>query len=150
MDLAKLVGNKSLGYRMEQKSWKKYLFGKEIYVEATILDNGATVFVTGGDSSHIGAISVAETGNGSGDAEEQMQETCLTAEGKSRVLCQTIEFPGHKEAVISEKWAKELAGKWKCRVIVQAGIHYDNVTKEQIRQIVVMTDEMLKEVVKWK
>lgn len=131
---------------MQQLEIKRSLFGKDICMQLTRLDDGITVLLTGGDKSHVGAISIAEP-------VEQKTEPIHFAAGtgvtkkQPEVTCQTISFPGHKEAVISEKWATEIAEKNKCRTIVQVGIHYDNATKEQILEIVKVTEELLEEVI---
>lgn len=124
---------------MQQLEIERSLFGKDIYMQLTRLDDGITVLLTGGDKSHVGAISIAEPMHFEAGTEVTKKQP--------EVTCQTISFPGHKEAVISEKWATEIAEKNKCRTIVQVGIHYDNATKEQILEIVKVAEELLVEVI---
>ena len=104
-----------------KKTIRKTLFNAEIFAEANFLDEGISVIVTGGNKSHIGSISVAE------------------ADGSIN----TTTYPGHKDNVVGEHWARMLAKKYSCRVIVVCGIHYDNVTKDMIASIVETTDNML-------
>ena len=99
------------------------LFDREINLVVTYVDNGVTVLLTGGDLSHFGATSIMdEAGN-------------LTSQ------C----FEGHKEGAIADKWAKSLFDKYKKPILVSVGIHYDDASKKQIDEIVMLTDELLEE-----
>lgn len=66
----------------------KELFGHPIAAHVTFLDDGAHVLLTGGQRSHIGAISLAQSGR----------------------LLASVSYPGHKEQVISDVWAVRLSG----------------------------------------
>lgn len=94
-------------------TWKKTVLGYPICAELTMLDDGAQLLLTGGCKSHIGSVTVAD---------------CDGAE-------QTIALPGHKEAAVSASWAKELAKRLNCRVAVTCGIHYDQLSKEELGQV---------------
>lgn len=49
---------------------------------------------------------------------------------------ETTVFPGHKEHFLTEPLAKTLASALDCRVVVTAGVHLENITAEEIREIV--------------
>lgn len=102
---------------------QRELFGHAIWCQAEQLDSGLHVLVTGGCRTHIGAVSVAEPGKDT----------------------KTMTFPGHKDQFVSEPWAKALAEKTGARVCVVCGIHYDDATKEQIAEILRITDGLLAE-----
>lgn len=90
-----------------------------------MLDQGIRVDLYGGDLPHIGAVSAVSC--------DKRLETIL--------------FPGHREAVLSESWAASLnQARPVCPVAVTAGIHYDGVTREDIEEIVKVTEEMRKQV----
>lgn len=99
-----------------------YLMGKEINCLAVKLDSGINVILGGGDVSHIGAVSMVEE------------------DGKIN----TFAFPGHREAVISDKWSKAIHEKTTETVVVSAGIHYDNISKNDIKTVLDYTDNLLK------
>lgn len=105
----------------------RVLFGKEITADITILDIGIIILLTGGEVTHIGALSA------------------ISQDG----TMETIQFPEHKDAVVCEKWVKEVYEQVKCPVVVEAGIHYNAASKEQIIEIVRTTDHMLSEVLTW-
>lgn len=80
------------------------LFGKKITAELTRLDQGVQVLVAGGDLSHVGAVSIVDP------------EGHIT----------TTQFPGHRDGVVSRRWAEALAETGNIPAVVTAGIHYDN------------------------
>lgn len=95
---------------------------QEIRNHILVTDNGIHVLLEGGDLGHIGAVSICYQGE-----------------------VQTITIPGHKEAVISENWAKELEHAFKVPVVVEAGIHYDQISEEEIRMVLqLMNTELIK------
>ncbi|MCD7805762.1 MAG: hypothetical protein LUH19_00280 [Lachnospiraceae bacterium] len=98
--------------------------GETLTVEVLVFPAGVEINIYGGCFPHIGAVSIVDP------------------EGNTV----TTQFSGHKDAVISEKWARAVAGAGYRPVTVVAGIHYDNLTKEEIGAVVAMTDGMLEEV----
>lgn len=78
----------------------------------------------GGEKSHIGAVSGRVPGQEPVD----------------------IELPGHREGNLAAQWAEELYRTWKMPVWVECGIHYENLSKEGIRQVLDVCREMLEEI----
>ncbi len=111
--------------RTERFVVNRTLFGKKIEADVTVLQWGVQVLLYGGEKSHIGAVSV------------------IDEEGKA----QQIQFPGHKEQQLCESWSERIWQDIQEPVAVIAGIHYDGLTREQIGQIVKITEEMKKECV---
>ena len=97
------------------------ILGKEIKALVVRTDDGITVTLAGGDKSHIGAIAISD--------------------GMGHIS--TTTFPGHKETVIAETWAKELYEKYRFPVVVACGIHYDNINKTGIEKVVKACNELL-------
>lgn len=104
---------------------KKELFGFEIVAETTLLSNDIHVLITGGSLPHTGAVSMYHDG---------------TSDGFIQPL-------GHKDKTISELWSKNLSEEFHCRVTTVCGIHYDNLTFEQIMRVVSTTEKMLEETI---
>lgn len=82
------------------------------------------ISVMGGDRPHIGAVSIADL-NGH---------------------ISTFQFPGHRESIISERWVKCLYENGCSPVVVCAGIHYDNLNRDEIETVLRLTDELLLQV----
>lgn len=107
-------------------TFEEQLFGCPITCRVTRLHEGLHVLLVGGVRTHVGAVSTALPGEKS----------------------ETRYFPGHKDQFVSEPWAEKLAEKLAEPVTVVCGIHYDDATKEQIREILQCTDGMLEKLMK--
>lgn len=99
----------------------RQLFGKDITALVLCFDKGVHVSLYGGDAPHIGAVTI----------------------GDQTGICHTTQFPGHKEAVVSEQWSGALLQNGFCPAVVEAGIHYDNLSLSGIQAVLACTDEML-------
>lgn len=104
---------------------KRDILGYSIRAELQMPDHGWDVSVYGGSRSHVGAVSLAEP-NG-----------CV----------QTIERDHHRDSAVSALWSQTLATQFQTPVCVRCGIHYDNITKEQLSAIVHCCDELLQEII---
>jgi tagatose-1,6-bisphosphate aldolase non-catalytic subunit AgaZ/GatZ len=102
----------------------KIILGKEITVCVQCLNHGVQVTITGGDLSHIGSVSIVD---------------------ENGTLTTTL-FPTHRDNVIGDKWAEKIYDKISMPVVVTAGVHYDNINKNDIENIINETDDMLDEV----
>ncbi len=101
----------------------KVVFGKEIKAIVIFTDHGITAVIAGGDRAHMGAVSMVDEN------------------GK----IQTTTFPTHKETIIAENWGKALYEKYQQPVLVSAGIHYDDLSKEGIMTVVETSARLLEE-----
>ncbi len=81
------------------------------------------VGIWGGEKPHIGAVSVAESRPSLADP----ARTSATAS----IFC----FVGHKEDELAKMAAEKLAKTLKTHVVVAAGIHWDDISKEGIQKI---------------
>lgn len=97
------------------------LFDREITAEILCLEQGLHVSIFGGDLPHIGAVSIAAPDG----------------------VCSTVQFPKHRDGAVSERWAKALAYAGYCPAVVEAGIHYDQLSKQGIVEVLSLTDKML-------
>lgn len=102
-------------------SLQEVLFGYPITCQATVLDDGLSILLTGGSRTHVGAVSICRTG--------EVPDTCC--------------FPGHKDHVLSEAWAKALSERHEGTICVACGIHYDHATGQQIQEILAAADRLL-------
>ena len=102
------------------------VIGKKVWTVITRTDEGINITVAGGDKPHIGAISIVD---------------------KAGQVSTTV-FPSHKEAVISEKWAKAFYERYQEPVVVSAGIHFDGITKDNIAKVVDECDLLLEKLLK--
>jgi gallate decarboxylase subunit D len=96
---------------------------EDIKLEAIPVGRDLLLLITGG-VSHIGAASTAYP----------------SGEGTEAV---TSAVPGHKEHTLSEEYARRASAALGRTVTVVMGIHYDNLSKEEIKEISKRTTEML-------
>ena len=82
------------------------------------------VAVWGGEKPHIGAVSVAEP-------RPSLRDSSLTSASAS-VIC----VLGHKEDELAKATSEVLASILNTRVVVTAGIHWDNITGKGIEQVI--------------
>lgn len=89
---------------------------QDIKIRDMMAGEDRIVMITGG-KAHIGAVSTAYMGH-------------------ERIEVQTQQLPGHKEAVLTEELAVKGARTLGRTCSVAAGIHYDELSQEQIAEIV--------------
>lgn len=94
---------------------KKKCGRMEVEARAIAMGRDLLVSLTGGEA-HAGAAAIAGP------------------DGNTRSLA----LPGHRDDAPASTAAGILAAELDCNVIVTAGIHYDNVTREEIAQIMEM------------
>lgn len=92
--------------------------------DVTLLNTGIHILLTGGYQSHIGSLSAA----------------------RPRENPRTLTFPGHREQAVSEQWAAALAHRLNAPAAVVCGIHYDDLSREDLARLLRLLDEMLEEV----
>ena len=97
--------------------------GKSITAELTVTNCGIQVGLFGGDKPHNGAVGI------------------LDPAGKTTVT----QFEEHREGVLCQQWCEALAKAGRIPAVMSAGVHYDNVSKEEIVQIVRLCNELLKD-----
>ena len=100
--------------------------GEKIYLEAVLTDEGITVSLAGGHKSHIGAVAVV---NPIGELSLQT-------------------FLGHKEGELAKRFAKKIFETTGYPVVVSAGIHYDNIDKTGIMEVLEVSNKLLRDFMK--
>ena len=96
------------------------------------------VAIWGGEKPHIGAVSAAQSRPSLKNPE--------TMSSTASVIC----FPAHKEDELAKAVSEVLSAVLDTRVVVTAGIHWDNISKDGIRKVIsnskILVDLILKEV----
>jgi hypothetical protein len=81
------------------------------------------VAISGGEKPHIGAVAVAQP-------RPSLRNPEVTSATASVICCM-----GHKEDALAKAASEKLSATFNRRVVVTAGIHWDNLTDEGIRQV---------------
>lgn len=108
-------------YMRKQINIEQECLNSTILAECNVLDEGIHILLVSKDYGHVGAVSHIEP------------------EGK----LQTLQFPSHEDAVISDEWAKKIGEQQNCPITVCCGIHYKKISKEEIAQVLLCTRKML-------
>ncbi len=82
------------------------------------------VCISGGEKPHIGAVAAAHP-------RPSLKDPAVMS-ATSSVICYTA----HKEDELARHAAEKLAAALNTRVVVTAGIHWDNLSEAGIRQVV--------------
>jgi len=82
------------------------------------------VAIWGGEKPHIGAVSVAQP-------RPSLKDPEITSTTAS-VIC----LPGHKEDELAKAVSEILAAALNTPVVVTAGIHWDNISKDGIQKVI--------------
>ncbi len=101
--------------------------GKPITAEITVTDCGIQVGLYGGDKSHIGAVGIVDH------------------TGKISIT----QFEGHKEGILCQQWCEVLFKTVNCPIVMSAGVHFDNISKEDILQIMKQCSGLQNEVINY-
>jgi hydrogenase maturation factor len=88
------------------------------------------VVITGGEQPHVGAVAV---GSQSSDEPDGIRVALITVSG-------------HKEDVVVEKVARRLSRQLGITVLVAAGMHWDEINKKGIAQVLEHTDHLTEKI----
>ena len=102
----------------------KEVFGYPITVTATPAGSDWNVVILGGCTPHVGSVSLAEYQNGT-------------------IKLRNLLRDEHKDQIVGDRFAHELAKHCHCAVCVSCGIHFDKPSADDLTKIVFNTDELL-------
>lgn len=103
----------------------------------TLCGHDAVIVVGGGEAPHVGAAALASPR----PSLEQNGEISATAS----VLC----VMGHKDDLLARDAALQLASRLNTTVLVSVGLHLDQATKEDIRQLQVNFSQLIDQIESW-
>ncbi|MCM8710318.1 hypothetical protein M2651_04665 [Clostridium sp. SYSU_GA19001] len=92
-------------------------------LDVIYLGEDLCIILTGGDKPHLGAVTV----------------------GSNQVKEHTFCFPHHKEDYITKLVYSLITESFDKNVIVCCGIHFDNISKEEITEVISLCKEMILE-----
>ena len=107
-------------------------------IQALVQRVGQDILVSmwGGTIPHIGAVGMATP------------RPSLRDPKKMSATCSTFTYVGHKEDVVVKKVSELLAGRLKTKVVVSAGIHWDDLTSSEIDIIAKLTQKLSAQILK--
>lgn len=96
----------------------------DITAGVRLIGQDVLVAIWGGEKPHIGAVAMAQP------------RPSLKDPGVTSATASVFTYVGHKEDDLAKAAAEILATVLNTNVVVTAGIHWDNLTKEGILQVI--------------
>ena len=111
----------------------------DLSASVRLIGEDLLVAIWGGEKPHIGAVAMAQP--------RPSLKNPATTSATASVFC----YVGHKEDQLAKAAAEVLAAALNTRVVVTAGIHWDNIKKEEIQRVIanseILVDAILKRIV---
>jgi len=96
----------------------------DLEASVRLIGQDLLVAIWGGEKPHIGAVSVAQP-------RPSLKDPEITSATAS-VIC----LLGHKEDELAKAFSEILAAALNTSVVVTAGIHWDNISKDGIQKVI--------------
>ena len=104
-------------------------------IYADILETGNDlVIIIGGGESHIGAVGISFP-------------TVSINTGENTVTTSVVTLPSHKEDIVAKNISEKVAKILNKKIVVIAGIHFDNLSKDDIDRILKGCDELADKII---
>ena len=97
--------------------------GKEIVLESTEIGDDLLVLLYGGERGHIGSCILS------------IPRQSLDKEDEISCTSSVLNIVGHKDEEVGREAAEAITKKTKKKVMLVCGIHYDEVTDKDIKEI---------------
>jgi gallate decarboxylase subunit D len=116
--------------------WNVSASNDKFGLSAEVLEMGddCLVAVWGGTRPHIGAVGIAQV------------RPSLRDPNKPSATSSVFTFVGHKEDVVAKTLAEELARRLERNTVVAAGIHWDNLSEDDIASISRLCEVILEKI----
>jgi hypothetical protein len=108
----------------------------DLSAQVRLIGADILVAIWGGEKPHIGAVAAAQSSPSLKNPKVMSTTTS--------VLC----YSGHKEDELAKSAAKKLAAALDTKVVVIAGIHWDNISQEGIMKINQNSDVLVMSILK--
>lgn len=114
---------------MERTVTKSLSFGK-LVLKITNVGEDLHLLLTGGEKPHLGCTVLA------------VPRPSLTGSGDTGVTSSVLNLTGHKDEIICRYLAEETARRRNAVTVCTGGFHVDNITKEQIDEVLLAVKDM--------
>lgn len=102
-----------------------------IAAEAAWIGPDLLVWIWGGEAPHIGAVAMAQP------------RPSLADSTRTSATASVFTYVGHKEDALAKQAAETLSAALEAKVVVTAGIHWDNLDAAAIEQVVANSRELI-------
>jgi hypothetical protein len=120
---------------MQETYFERFGCGKYI-LEAVVTRTceGINIYVGGGEKPHIGSIVVSQP------------RYSLSGDGTISCTTSVFNLVGHKDDIIAIPLAEKLCIKTNQVIAVSAGVHVDNATTEDIKNLKKVGEELIEKI----
>lgn len=113
---------------------KRQAAGHFIEVGVSRIGNDVLLCLEGGTKPHIGCVVQA------------VPRLSLTGDGSGSATASVLNLTGHKDEYLCRQLAEKICSKLGTVVVCTGGFHIDNMTKEQIKEVLQAVDEIAEEI----
>lgn len=108
-----------------------------VHLCATLIRMGSDLLfaVTGGESPHIGSVSVSVARQSLADPERASSTTS------------TINLTGHKDNIVGDRMSAHFSTALKTNVFLACGIHYDNIGPKGIDHVLELSEKLTDQII---
>jgi hypothetical protein len=104
-------------------------------IKARIIYAGEDIIIIiGGGKHHIGAVGISFP-----------TESIVT--GETTITTSVVTLPSHKDDIVAKKVSEKVSKKLNRKVTVIAGIHFDNLSKDDIGKILEACDKLTDKII---
>ena len=114
---------------------KKRIAGSYLEVSIGMIGEDILVCVEGGDRPHIGCVVQA------------VPRLSLTGDGSGSATASVLNLTGHKDEYLCRKLAEKICSTFGTTTVCTGGFHIDGMSKEQIKKVMKVNEEITEEMV---
>lgn len=114
---------------------KRQVAGHFIEVGVSRIGNDILLCLEGGTKPHIGCVVQA------------VPRLSLTGDGSGSATASVLNLTGHKDEYLCRQLAEKISSNLGTVVVCTGGFHIDNMTKEQIKEVLQAVNEIAEEIV---
>lgn len=114
---------------------KRQVAGHFIEVGVSRIGNDILLCLEGGTKPHIGCVVQA------------VPRLSLTGDGSGSATASVLNLIGHKDEYLCRQLAEKISSNLGTVVVCTGGFHIDNMTKEQIKEVLQAVNEIAEEIV---
>ena len=105
-------------------------------ITADIVKTGEDlVIIIGGGKYHIGAVGIS------------YPTASIIEKERDTVTTSVITLPGHKEDIVAKMFSEKISKALNRKVVTVAGIHFDNISKDDIEKILRYCERLCEKVI---
>ena len=116
---------------------KKEVADSYIEISAGRIGKDILLCVEGGEKPHVGCVVQA------------VPRLSLRGDGSRSTTASVLNLTGHKDEYLCRKLAEKVSGSLGVVTVCTGGFHIDNITKEQIKEVMQAAEEITEQIIEF-